>query len=255
VRTGSAPLSFRHRLFVAGATTFAFHAVVFGVVEWRLSVAADATPETPVPMTVTVRLDEYRPEPPSPAPAVDPGTEVPARRAPEATEASMPARSIPSEQLPVPVEGAAAGSAEPPPADPPAPQPVGATRSVEAGDPRLPTPTPGEVPEVESPPDGVPGAAPSGMTAPPSIPTYETVRYTPPSYPEAARRAGQTGTVELVLTLSRRGTVTDVTVHRSSSVPELDRAAVRAAATWRFPRGEAGRRSIHRIRFDLEERK
>jgi protein TonB len=93
------------------------------------------------------------------------------------------------------------------------------------------------------------------MTAPPSIPTYETVRYTPPSYPEAARRAGQTGTVELVLTLSRRGTVTDVTVHRSSSVPELDRAAVRAATTWRFPRGEAGRRSIHRIRFDLEERK
>jgi periplasmic protein TonB len=244
MRNGGAPPTLQYRLIVAAATTVAFHAAVFGVVEWRLAVAAEATRDATASMAVTVRLDAYRPEPapPAPSPAAQPAPSSDnAAETPHAAPVT-PVRAVPppAEALPDPVE-------ETPATPRPLPQPVGATRTEETTRP---------TPRMPSPTDRAPGdAAPAAPTAaaPSSIPTYETVRYTPPSYPEAARRAGRTGTVELVLTLSRRGTVTEVTVHRSSSVPELDRAAVRAAGTWRFPRGEAGRRSIHRIRFDLEE--
>jgi periplasmic protein TonB len=242
MRNGGAPPTLQYRLLVAAATTVAFHAAVFGVVEWRLAVAAETTRDATASMAVTVRLDAYRPEPAPPAPTEPPAPSAAAPPTPSSDDAAETpeAAPTPAEALPDPVE-------ETPATPRPLPQPVGATRTEETTRPapRMPSPTDRATGD-ETP------AAPTAA-APSSIPTYETVRYTPPSYPEAARRAGRTGTVELVLTLSRRGTVTEVTVHRSSSVPELDRAAVRAAGTWRFPRGEAGRRSIHRIRFDLEE--
>ncbi|MDR0869096.1 MAG: energy transducer TonB [Planctomycetota bacterium] len=55
-----------------------------------------------------------------------------------------------------------------------------------------------------------------------------------PTYPEAARRRRQEGTVWLRLEIDARGDVRTATVDASSGYPLLDDAAVRAARQWRF---------------------
>lgn len=78
-----------------------------------------------------------------------------------------------------------------------------------------------------------------------------------PSYPPAAQRLGEEGTVEIAIDLRTDGEVVAVAVSRSSGSPRLDAAALDAARTWRFhPR--TGERSVerlrHRVVFRLDER-
>ncbi|MFP4408514.1 MAG: energy transducer TonB [Spirochaetaceae bacterium] len=90
-------------------------------------------------------------------------------------------------------------------------------------------------------------------TAEEGLPTLEPTRYVTPEYPDSARRAGWAGTVVLELSIGRRGRVDEFELVESSGHEILDEAALRAARLWRFPRAEAGEKSIHRFEFRLEQ--
>lgn len=72
----------------------------------------------------------------------------------------------------------------------------------------------------------------------------------PPRYPPAAFRAGIEGQVTLIVDVSADGTVTNVSISKTSANRDLDRAAMEAARTWRFNpaqengEGVAGRVSV-----------
>lgn len=66
----------------------------------------------------------------------------------------------------------------------------------------------------------------------------------PPRYPPPARRLGQEGVVRLRLRINATGDVTEVTVRASSGHPLLDRAAVRAARSWRYHPARSGKRTM-----------
>ncbi|CCG08383.1 energy transducer TonB [Pararhodospirillum photometricum] len=55
-----------------------------------------------------------------------------------------------------------------------------------------------------------------------------------PSYPAAARRAGESGVVVLALLIDTAGAVIDQRVERSSGFPRLDAAALEALGRCRF---------------------
>lgn len=55
-----------------------------------------------------------------------------------------------------------------------------------------------------------------------------------PDYPEAARRRGQEGTVQLDVLVLADGRVGEVTLAHSSGYRNLDRAAIRAVRKWQF---------------------
>ncbi|MBL4771921.1 MAG: energy transducer TonB [Planctomycetes bacterium] len=57
-----------------------------------------------------------------------------------------------------------------------------------------------------------------------------------PRYPSKARRRKQEGVVVLLLTVAADGQVLDVQVTESSGYSVLDKAALKALATWRFRR-------------------
>jgi len=56
----------------------------------------------------------------------------------------------------------------------------------------------------------------------------------PPEYPQAARRAGQQGTVIVLASCSATGVVEDVALAQSSGFPLLDEAALEAVRRWTF---------------------
>ena len=55
-----------------------------------------------------------------------------------------------------------------------------------------------------------------------------------PTYPPAARRAGEEGTVRLKVLVDEKGRPRDVTVANSSGFSRLDQAAIEAVRKWRF---------------------
>lgn len=55
-----------------------------------------------------------------------------------------------------------------------------------------------------------------------------------PRYPQAARRAGEQGTVTLRVLVRRDGSPSRVEIERSSGSPHLDAAALEAVRGWRF---------------------
>lgn len=64
----------------------------------------------------------------------------------------------------------------------------------------------------------------------------------PPSYPLAARRKGDEGTVTLRVLVTQDGVPGNVVIDRSSGSTALDAAALAAVRAWRFvPAREAGR--------------
>ncbi len=69
----------------------------------------------------------------------------------------------------------------------------------------------------------------SGQVAPRALPEN-----TPPDYPEASRRARETGRVVIHALVDETGAVRDVSVSSSSGFPDLDAAAVDAVRSWRF---------------------
>jgi protein TonB len=57
---------------------------------------------------------------------------------------------------------------------------------------------------------------------------------TSPTYPAAARRMGEEGTVRLDVHIGADGAVLEVRVKQSSGSPALDRAAMDTVRRWRF---------------------
>jgi periplasmic protein TonB len=68
-----------------------------------------------------------------------------------------------------------------------------------------------------------------------------------PPYPEAARRAQEQGTVNLLIKVLRDGTVGDITVKKSSGSQMLDEAAVAEAKHWQFVPGHRGPKAVETI--------
>lgn len=81
-------------------------------------------------------------------------------------------------------------------------------------------------------------AAPAPTHAPPTV---DQALRREPAYPAAAAARGEEGTVVLRLTVAPDGTVQDAEVKTSSGHAELDRAALDAAQSWTFKRGELPR--------------
>lgn len=61
-----------------------------------------------------------------------------------------------------------------------------------------------------------------------------------PLYPDAARRAGEQGTVTLRVRVARDGAALRVAVEKSSGSPHLDAAALEAVKAWRFAPARRG---------------
>lgn len=84
--------------------------------------------------------------------------------------------------------------------------------------------------------------------------SLERTRTVQPVYPEAARKKGVEGWVELAFTVTPNGTVEDVEVRNASPANVFDDAAVRAIRAWRFKpverNGEkVAQRAMVRLRF------
>jgi len=78
----------------------------------------------------------------------------------------------------------------------------------------------------------------------------------PPAYPAEAIAARQTGRTLLRVAVSADGSVAELSVYRSSGVPALDQAALRAVRGWRFSAAEGSsalRELLVPVRFVLEE--
>lgn len=57
---------------------------------------------------------------------------------------------------------------------------------------------------------------------------------TPPPYPEDAYREGRQGTVQLRVSITAVGTVSAISVYKSSGVASLDKSALTTVRSWRF---------------------
>lgn len=67
-----------------------------------------------------------------------------------------------------------------------------------------------------------------------------------PTYPAEAVRAGYEGLVELYVLVAADGTPAEVTIHRSSGVDALDRAALSTVRDrWKFRPAQRGRAAVH----------
>jgi len=123
------------------------------------------------------------------------------------------------------------------PIEPPPPPPKAKDlKPIDKMVPDVPVPTPVEVPpEV---PVNMPAETAITETATPAeaAPTqsFSIKRKVDPTYPPASRRAGESGTVILAVTVTPDGMPSDVEVMRSSGFTALDQAAVDAVRKWRF---------------------
>jgi len=80
------------------------------------------------------------------------------------------------------------------------------------------------------------------MTPPSSDAAY--LRNPAPGYPDAARRAGEQGTVTLRVWVGRDGLASRVAVAKTSGSPHLDAAALEAVKAWRFTPARRGADAI-----------
>lgn len=104
----------------------------------------------------------------------------------------------------------------------------------------------------------IPAQAPAEIPAPkavtrtqvasiaPTPPNFSAayLRNAAPSYPFAARRAGEQGTVTLRVRVTREGMPERVRVEKTSGSPRLDSAALDAVRSWRFVPARRGETPI-----------
>lgn len=79
-----------------------------------------------------------------------------------------------------------------------------------------------------------------------------------PNYPQAAKRRGMTGVVELLVRVDETGMAVAVELKHSSGFSVLDREALKAVAQWRFEPARRGGVAVAGevvvpIRFRLDE--
>ena len=187
---------------------------------------ADAGPDvTEVALVETAAEEIATPEPPAPEPPPpELPTPIPPEPAPELPPPPPPPDSIP-EPAPAPEKPR-----------PPAPAPKRETK---------PAPKPAPAKQSAATPER---GSPSGTAgAPPSKPgrgdnSHATWRNkVKPTYPEAARAARLTGSVQIQVNVNALGQPSGARVVRSSGSPALDEAALRAARASTFnPKRLAG---------------
>jgi TonB family protein len=100
-----------------------------------------------------------------------------------------------------------------------------------------------------------PAAATPASAAPVAATSLKRTKTIAPEFPESARRKGVTGWVEVVFTVTPKGTVADAEVRSSSPEEVFDDAAVKAVKQWRFePATKDGQpvatRTMIRLKFD-----
>ena len=105
-----------------------------------------------------------------------------------------------------------------------------------------PTETPRQI--LTAPPPETP-RAPQPPPAPPVVVTQPAfnaayLNNPKPDYPQMAFRRGETGTVYVLVLVTKEGRAGRVSVHKSSGSPALDTAATRAITGWRFEPGRKG---------------
>jgi protein TonB len=252
----------RNRAGLALVASVAMHAVTLGcILAWtflwwhRLAEPAE-------PPTVDVVLNGggaavagVRPADPAPPPVppAPPAAPVPALERPPQTPvvASMPAPPVETPAQAVP-------PAPPPPPGVGVPPPQATPVPAVAPPPQAELPPMQRPPDVPSPPTQMaslaPPPAPEAQESPEirlgdgtSGPLAEILNddgiirrakaadgNIPPTYPLAAARRGEHGTVTLRLTIGTDGSVLDAAVSKSSGSPRLDRAARDQLATWHF---------------------
>lgn len=253
----------RQRIVLSVVIAVVVHLVVFGLVESLRRPVDAAAPKRSI--GVTTLLVSVAPVAESAADQTAGGlvTEDPHRRA--STSASTPnagasTRTPPTAEVSSPSVAEAEASPVAVPTSGAIPTPVVETPS-DAQDDMGPAAQPGTA-------AGPPGGEESVLTSAtktenaatwkgdgrpsPTPPIHPDRRYVAPEYPERARRAGIEGTVVLEVAIDRRGRSNPKLIESSGS-DVLDREAIRAAQLWRFTREFAGRRTMHRIEFILEE--
>lgn len=249
----------------AAALSLLLHAAGVGGVA-ALSWERPAETEPPLAVLVALSLSEAAsPEPlteaaldrTEAAAAEDPPHPVdpPPQQAPEPTPKPTPepiAAAPPPDSTPPPAPTPL--PPKPKPAPPPKPRPIPAAASPS----RAPTATPASV--GGSDPATPLATAPAPPPAPePYVPPSSRAAYLnnpPPAYPTLCRRLGQEGVVVLAVDVDDAGRPTAVRLARSSGVPALDEAALRAVAGWRFTPASRGGRPVPAtvetpIRFSL----
>jgi protein TonB len=100
-----------------------------------------------------------------------------------------------------------------------------------------------------------PVVAAAAAPAPVAATSLKRTKTVGPEFPESARRKGITGWVEVVFTVTPKGTVADAEVRSSSPEEVFDDAALKAVKQWRFePATKDGQpiatRTMIRLKFD-----
>lgn len=106
---------------------------------------------------------------------------------------------------------------------------------------KVPTAPPAPAPVVAAVIPAPPAPAPS-LEPPRADMAY--LNNPPPSYPAAAKRAGEQGRVLLRVRVDARGEVEHVVVQTTSGFPRLDEAALAAVRRWRFVPARLGDRDV-----------
>lgn len=141
--------------------------------------------------------------------------------------------------------------ASPPPAAVPAPQavaPAGNTRDIVAETPTRTLATlparPVEAPRPPPAPTPPVAASPSPSSSP------RLLRDVAPRYPEGALRQRQSGQVQVAFTITAQGGVESPRVISSDLPTAFDRAALAAAARWKFEASGSSQPGSRTVRFD-----
>ncbi|HMN43722.1 MAG TPA: TonB family protein [Povalibacter sp.] len=85
--------------------------------------------------------------------------------------------------------------------------------------------------------------APAAAAGPPAQ-DLRTKTRVEPTYPPAARRAGEEGTVRLRILVDERGIPRDIQIAQGSGFARLDQAAIDAVRKWRFIAANSGSQAI-----------
>lgn len=223
----SQPIPHERALVWWVVASVAMHVLLMQLPGWR---PADYLP--PKPLQVELREPAPPPEitPPKPLPIQARPTPAPPKPEPKkdiAPRAEKPAPTPPPLETRAPILTA-------PPEVPPAPQ-----APVVAEQKPVPPPPPPEPVRTAPPP---PPPAPAPLTAPVFDAAY--LHNPKPAYPMVAMRRGESGTVYVLVQVTREGRPARVSLQKSSGSASLDEAAVRAVQGWRFAPARKGNEPI-----------
>ncbi len=221
---------------VAGVA--AVHALILAVLTAVVTPPAVSVESPPGPATfdvalVSIEIAGAEAVAVEPQPPVAPAAEVPAPAAAEVAMAAPVPETIAAEVPPDPLSATEAEAVVETAA--PAPKPRRRPRPAQAASPPV---VPGDSAAglaAPGPPGPVmPAAAGGGVTVEPAA-----ISCRAPAYPSAARRRGETGTVEMRLLVDVDGRVVERALDRSSGSSALDAAALEALSECRFKPGSA----------------